>query len=103
MSSREVPGNLIHVTETSCSTRLVGIHGENHLTSECSSSKLHFRGSFQGSSIPLEVSCQLISMCVCISPRCGTGVYKPRVRCYDVNQLSMKFERCLDAEGRDLV
>ena len=29
-----------------------------------------------------------------------SGVYKPRVRCYDVNQLSMKFERCLDAEGR---
>ncbi|XP_014681532.1 PREDICTED: nucleolar protein 10-like [Priapulus caudatus] len=27
-----------------------------------------------------------------------TGVYKPRVRCYDVNQLSMKFERCFDAE-----
>ena len=27
-----------------------------------------------------------------------TGVYKPRVRCYDVHQLSMKFERCLDAE-----
>ena len=28
----------------------------------------------------------------------ATGVYKPRVRCYDVNHLSMKFERCLDAE-----
>ena len=28
----------------------------------------------------------------------ATGVYKPRVRCYDVHQLSMKFERCLDAE-----
>jgi ribosome biogenesis protein ENP2 len=27
-----------------------------------------------------------------------SGVYKPRVRCYDVNQLSMKFERCLDAD-----
>ncbi len=26
------------------------------------------------------------------------GVYKPRVRCYDVHQLSMKFERCVDAE-----
>ena len=32
-----------------------------------------------------------------------SGVYKPRVRCYDVNQLSMKFERCLDAEGRQEV
>ena len=30
-------------------------------------------------------------------------MYKPRVRCYDVNQLSMKFERCLDAEGRQEV
>lgn len=28
----------------------------------------------------------------------ATGTYKPRVRCYDVNQLAMKFERCLDAE-----
>uniref|UniRef100_A0A915I7K5 NUC153 domain-containing protein n=1 Tax=Romanomermis culicivorax TaxID=13658 RepID=A0A915I7K5_ROMCU len=27
---------------------------------------------------------------------CGT--YKPRVKCYDVNNLSMKFERCMDAE-----
>ena len=26
------------------------------------------------------------------------GTYKPRLRCYDVNQLSMKFERGLDAE-----
>ncbi|XP_076368050.1 nucleolar protein 10 lethal (2) 34Fd isoform X2 [Tachypleus tridentatus] len=28
----------------------------------------------------------------------ATGVYKPRVRCYDINQLSMKFERCFDSE-----
>uniref|UniRef100_S4RD17 Nucleolar protein 10 n=1 Tax=Petromyzon marinus TaxID=7757 RepID=S4RD17_PETMA len=28
----------------------------------------------------------------------ATGTYKPRVRCYDVNQLSMKFERCMDSE-----
>jgi len=28
----------------------------------------------------------------------ATGVYKPRVRCYDVNILAMKFERCFDAE-----
>lgn len=28
----------------------------------------------------------------------STGIYKPRVRCYDVNQLALKFERCLDAE-----
>ncbi|XP_003743643.1 nucleolar protein 10 [Galendromus occidentalis] len=26
------------------------------------------------------------------------GVYKPRIRCYEVSQLSMKFERCLDYE-----
>lgn len=29
----------------------------------------------------------------------ATGVYKPRIRCYDVNNLSMKFERCFDAEA----
>lgn len=28
----------------------------------------------------------------------ATGVYKPRVRCYDVEQLSLKFERCMDSE-----
>lgn len=28
----------------------------------------------------------------------ATGLYKPRIRCYDVNQLSMKFERCFDAQ-----
>ncbi len=27
------------------------------------------------------------------------GVYKPRIRCFDVNNLSMKFERCYDAEA----
>jgi len=26
------------------------------------------------------------------------GTYKPRVRCYDVHQLSMKFERGLDSD-----
>ncbi|XP_065843371.1 nucleolar protein 10-like [Oscarella lobularis] len=26
------------------------------------------------------------------------GTYKPRIRCYDVNQLSLKFERCLDMD-----
>ncbi|XP_015789909.1 nucleolar protein 10 [Tetranychus urticae] len=26
------------------------------------------------------------------------GVYKPRMKCYDVNNLSMKFERCFDSE-----
>ncbi|KAK7807067.1 hypothetical protein U0070_011429, partial [Myodes glareolus] len=29
----------------------------------------------------------------------ATGTYKPRVRCYDTYQLSLKFERCLDSEG----
>ncbi len=28
----------------------------------------------------------------------ATGTYKPRVRCYDVNQLGLKFERCFDSE-----
>lgn len=28
----------------------------------------------------------------------ATGVYKPRIRCYDVGQMSMKFERCMDSE-----
>ncbi|XP_014479583.1 PREDICTED: nucleolar protein 10 isoform X2 [Dinoponera quadriceps] len=27
-----------------------------------------------------------------------TGIYKPCVKCYDVQQLSLKFERCLDSE-----
>ena len=30
----------------------------------------------------------------------AAGVYKPRIRCFDFSQLSMKFERCLDAEGK---
>lgn len=30
------------------------------------------------------------------------GTYKPRVRCYDTYQLSLKFERCLDSEGKRL-
>lgn len=50
----EVPGKLVNVTGTSCCTKLVGIHVESHLTSECSSSKLHLRGSFQRSSVLLE-------------------------------------------------
>ncbi|XP_021571947.1 nucleolar protein 10 isoform X5 [Carlito syrichta] len=28
----------------------------------------------------------------------ATGTYKPRIRCYDTYQLSLKFERCLDSE-----
>jgi len=27
-----------------------------------------------------------------------TGVYKPRIKCFDVNQLSLKFDRCFDSE-----
>lgn len=43
-----------------------------------------------------------VSSCVSVS-RDGqyiyaTGTYKPRVRCYDVNNLSLKFERCLDCD-----
>ena len=28
----------------------------------------------------------------------ASGIYKPRIRCYEVANLSMKFERCLDSE-----
>ncbi|XP_047201735.1 nucleolar protein 10 [Girardinichthys multiradiatus] len=28
----------------------------------------------------------------------AAGTYKPRVRCYDTHQLSLKFERCLDSD-----
>lgn len=28
----------------------------------------------------------------------ATGIYKPRVKCFEVNNLSLKFERCLDSE-----
>lgn len=28
----------------------------------------------------------------------ATGTYKPRVKCYEVNNLSLKFERCFDSE-----
>ena len=26
------------------------------------------------------------------------GIYKPRLKCYDLHNLGIKFERCLDAE-----
>lgn len=43
-----------------------------------------------------------VSTCIKVSPDqqfiIATGVYKPRVRCYDVEQLAMKFERCFDSE-----
>jgi len=43
-----------------------------------------------------------VSNCVDISKDgqyiLATGVYKPRVRCYDVSQMSLKFERCMDSE-----
>ncbi|XP_077299588.1 nucleolar protein 10 lethal (2) 34Fd [Arctopsyche grandis] len=28
----------------------------------------------------------------------ATGIYKPRLKCYEVSNLSLKFERCLDSE-----
>lgn len=28
-----------------------------------------------------------------------TGIYKPRVKCFDVNHLSQKFDRCFDSEA----
>uniref|UniRef100_A0A8C2XJU2 Nucleolar protein 10 n=1 Tax=Cyclopterus lumpus TaxID=8103 RepID=A0A8C2XJU2_CYCLU len=33
----------------------------------------------------------------------AAGTYKPRIRCYDTYQLSLKFERCLDSDGKSLV
>ena len=30
------------------------------------------------------------------------GTYKPRIKCYDFSQLTLKFERCLDAEIVDM-
>lgn len=43
-----------------------------------------------------------VSHCVQVSPDGQyiyvTGTYKPRVRCYDVHQMSMKFERGLDSD-----
>ncbi|KAK2155613.1 hypothetical protein NP493_2061g00051 [Ridgeia piscesae] len=48
-----------------------------------------------------------VSNCIVVSKDgqyiLATGVYKPRVRCYDVSQLSMKFERCMDSEVVKLV
>ena len=29
----------------------------------------------------------------------ASGVYKPRIKCFDVGQLSLKFERCFDADA----
>ena len=29
----------------------------------------------------------------------ASGVYKPRIKCFDVSQLSLKFERCFDSEA----
>jgi ribosome biogenesis protein ENP2 len=33
----------------------------------------------------------------------GIGTYKPQMRCWDVNQLTLKFERVTDSEGIDFV
>lgn len=42
------------------------------------------------------------SNCVRVTPDgqylLSAGVYKPRIKCYDVNQLSIKFDRCFDSE-----
>lgn len=43
-----------------------------------------------------------VSGCVRVSPDgryiLATGTYKPRVKCYEVAALSLKFERCFDSE-----
>lgn len=28
----------------------------------------------------------------------ATGIYKPRIKCFDVHNLALKFERCFDSE-----
>ena len=33
----------------------------------------------------------------------AAGTYSPRIRCYELDQLSMKFERYVDADVMDLV
>ena len=33
----------------------------------------------------------------------ATGVYKPQMRCYDLDQLTLKFERHTDAENVDFI
>ncbi|KAL5017663.1 hypothetical protein ScPMuIL_007252 [Solemya velum] len=49
-----------------------------------------------------DFSMPTVSHCVQVSKDgnyiCATGTYKPRLRCYDVHNLSMKFERGLDCE-----
>ena len=49
-----------------------------------------------------DFSMPTVSDCLEISPDgdyvLATGTYKPRVRCYDVHELGLKFERCLDSE-----
>lgn len=37
---------------------------------------------------------------VCFFNFIFSGTYKPRIRCYDTYQLSLKFERCLDSDGK---
>ncbi|XP_062506738.1 nucleolar protein 10-like [Corticium candelabrum] len=68
------------------------------------------RRALQKSDIEIQRRIQLLqdfemptaSMRVKVSPDgqyiMAAGTYKPRLRCFDVNQLSMKFERCLDAD-----
>lgn len=44
----------------------------------------------------------VLSTNIILSPDCNylfvTGMYKPRLRCYDLRQMAMKFERCYDSE-----
>lgn len=43
-------------------------------------------------------ACQTIRMSPDNQFIIATGTYKPRVKCYEVNNLSIKFERCFDSE-----
>lgn len=43
-------------------------------------------------------ACQTIKMSPDNQFIIATGTYKPRVKCFEVNNLSVKFERCFDSE-----
>ena len=38
--------------------------------------------------------------CLCFYLPFISGTYKPRIRCYDTYQLSLKFERCVDSDSK---
>lgn len=43
---------------------------------------------------------QIVTRFLCVCFPLFSGTYKPRIRCYDTYQLSLKFERCLDSDSK---